>query len=412
MATVQFDNVAKIYADGIRAVSDLALDIGDGEFMVLVGPSGCGKTTALRMVAGLETISEGVVRIGDRVVNHVPARSRDIAMVFQSYALYPHLSVYDNIAFGLRVKKVPKQEIDARVKEAARILDLEPFLRRKPRALSGGQRQRVAMGRAIVRQPQAFLMDEPLSNLDAKLRVQMRAEIARLQHDLGVTTIYVTHDQIEAMTMGDRVAVMRKGELQQVAEPQELYDHPVNVFVGGFIGSPAMNMLEAALARENGAFAARIGDRSIPLGEDVLAARPALREFDGRPVIVGIRPEHLEDAALVPDVPESQRLRGVVELREALGSEVMVHFTVDAKPALTEETRELAEDLDTAVARQLEQSESEAGTTMVGRFGARSRVREGEPADVAVEPGSLHFFDPDTGLGIYDHTNTPKGAPA
>jgi multiple sugar transport system ATP-binding protein len=409
LATVQFDNVAKIYADGTRAVSDLALDIGDGEFMVLVGPSGCGKTTALRMVAGLESISEGVVRIGERVVNHVPARSRDIAMVFQSYALYPHLSVYDNIAFGLRVKKVPKQEIDARVKEAARILDLEPFLRRKPRALSGGQRQRVAMGRAIVRQPQAFLMDEPLSNLDAKLRVQMRAEIARLQHDLGVTTIYVTHDQIEAMTMGDRVAVMRKGELQQVAEPQELYDHPVNVFVGGFIGSPAMNMLEAALARENGNFAARIGDRSIPLDEDVLAARPALREFDGRPVIAGIRPEHLEDAALVPDVPESHRLRGVVELREALGSEVMVHFTVDAKPALTEEVRELAEDLDTAVARQLDE-QSESGTTMVGRFGAHSRVREGEPAEVAVEPGSLHFFDPDTGLGIYDHT--PKGAPA
>jgi multiple sugar transport system ATP-binding protein len=409
LATVQFDNVAKIYADGIRAVSDLALDIGDGEFMVLVGPSGCGKTTALRMVAGLETISEGVVRIGDRVVNHVPARSRDIAMVFQSYALYPHLSVYDNIAFGLRVKKVPKQEIDARVKEAARILDLEPFLRRKPRALSGGQRQRVAMGRAIVRQPQAFLMDEPLSNLDAKLRVQMRAEIARLQHDLGVTTLYVTHDQIEAMTMGDRVAVMRKGELQQVAEPQELYDHPVNVFVGGFIGSPAMNMLEAALARENGAFTARIGDRSIPLDEEVLAARPALREFDGRPVIVGIRPEHLEDAALLPDVPDSHRLRGVVELREALGSEVMVHFTVDAKPALTEEVRELAEDLDTAVARQLDE-QSESSTTMVGRFGAHSRVREGEPAEVAVEPGSLHFFDPDSGLGIYDHT--PKGASA
>jgi multiple sugar transport system ATP-binding protein len=408
LATVQFDKVAKIYEDGIRAVSDLALDIGDGEFMVLVGPSGCGKTTALRMVAGLETISEGVVRIGDRVVNHVPARARDIAMVFQSYALYPHLSVYDNIAFGLRVKKVPKQEIEARVKEAARILDLEPFLRRRPRALSGGQRQRVAMGRAIVRQPQAFLMDEPLSNLDAKLRVQMRAEIARLQHDLGVTTIYVTHDQTEAMTMGDRVAVMRKGELQQVAEPQELYDRPVNLFVGGFIGSPAMNMVEAALARDNGAFAARIGDRSIPLGDEVLAARPALREFDGRPVIVGIRPEHLEDASLVPDVPESHRLRGVVELREALGSEVMVHLTVDAKPALTDEVRELAEDLDTAVARQLEQSKS--GTTMVGRFGARSRVREGEAAEIAVEPGSLHFFDPDTGLGIYD--NTPKGASA
>jgi multiple sugar transport system ATP-binding protein len=408
LATVQFDKVAKIYPDGVRAVNDFALDIGDGEFMVLVGPSGCGKTTALRMVAGLESISEGVVRIGERVVNHVPARARDIAMVFQSYALYPHLSVYENIAFGLRVKKVPKQEIEARVKEAARILDLEPFLQRKPRALSGGQRQRVAMGRAIVRQPQAFLMDEPLSNLDAKLRVQMRAEIARLQHDLGVTTLYVTHDQTEAMTMGDRVAVMRKGELQQVAEPQDLYDRPVNVFVGGFIGSPAMNMVEATLARQNGGFAAQIGDRSIPLGEEVLAARPALRDLDGRTVIVGIRPEHLEDAALAPETPEEQRFRGTVELREALGSEVMVHFSVDAKPALTEEVRELAQDVDTAIARELDETASR--TTMVGRFGAHSRVREGEVAEVAVEAASLHFFDPDTGLGIYD--NTAKGAPA
>src|SRR5881396_1921897 len=244
--------------------------------MVLVGPSGCGKTTALRMVAGLEEISAGVVRIGDRVVNYVPSRDRDIAMVFQSYALYPHLSVYENIAFGLRVKKVPKDEIDRRVNDAARILDLEPFLKRKPRALSGGQRQRVAMGRAIVRQPQAFLMDEPLSNLDAKLRVQMRAEIARLQHDLGVTTIYVTHDQIEAMTMGDRVAVMRKGELQQVDDPQTLYERPVNLFVGGFIGSPAMNMVEATLERRNGGFAAKVGEQSIAIEQQELAARPGL----------------------------------------------------------------------------------------------------------------------------------------
>src|SRR5207249_1136288 len=259
LAGVAFQGVSKIYPDGTRAVSNIELEINDGEFMVFVGPSGCGKTTALRMVAGLEDISEGVLRIGERVVNHVPSRDRDIAMVFQSYALYPHLSVYDNIAFGLRVKKVPKEEIEKRVNDAARILDLEPFLKRKPRALSGGQRRRVAMGRAIVRQPQAFLMDVPLSNLDAKLRVQMRAEIARLQHDLGVTTIYVTHDQVEAMTMGDRVAVMRKGELQQVAEPQELYDQPVNLFVGGFIGSPAMNMVEATLARENGTYVARAG---------------------------------------------------------------------------------------------------------------------------------------------------------
>ena len=249
MGAVTFEGVGKVYADGTRAVSGMDLEIRDGEFMVLVGPSGCGKTTALRMVAGLESISEGVVRIGDRVVNHVPARDRDIAMVFQSYALYPHLTVFDNIAFGLRLRKAPKAEIDLRVREAAHILGLTEFLERKPRALSGGQRQRVAMGRAIVRQPQAYLMDEPLSNLDAKLRVHMRAEIASLQNDLGVTTIYVTHDQVEAMTMGDRVAVMRKGELQQVAPPQELYERPVNLFVGGFIGSPAMNLVEAEIER-------------------------------------------------------------------------------------------------------------------------------------------------------------------
>jgi multiple sugar transport system ATP-binding protein len=391
-------------------VNDLDLEIGDGEFMVLVGPSGCGKTTALRMVAGLETISEGVLRIGERVVNHVPARSRDIAMVFQSYALYPHLSVYENIAFGLKVKKVPKDEIERRVKDAARILDLEPFLKRRPRALSGGQRQRVAMGRAIVRQPQAFLMDEPLSNLDAKLRVQMRAEIARLQNDLGTTTIYVTHDQTEAMTMGDRVAVMRKGELQQVAEPQELYDHPVNIFVGGFIGSPAMNMLEGTIARENGGFAVNLGDQAVPLSSQLLAERPALEERVGKDVIVGIRPEHLEDAALEPDTPPERRLQGTVNLREALGSEIMVHFTIDAKPAMTEEVRELAEDVDAAVARDLDSDAAATQTVMVGRFGARSRVREGDVAEVALDTSALHFFDPESGLGIYDHT--PEGAAA
>src|SRR5881296_3630782 len=282
MARVAFEGIGKIYTDGTRAVSDLRLEITDGEFMVLVGPSGCGKTTALRMVAGLEEISEGVVRIGDRVVNNVPSCDRDIAMVFQSYALYPHLSVYENIAFGLKVKKVPKEEIDRRVQGAARILDLEPFLKRKPRALSGGQRQRVAMGRAIVREPSAFLMDEPLSNLDAKLRVQMRAEISQLQHNLGVTTVYVTHDQIEAMTMGDRVAVMRKGELQQVADPQELYDRPVNLFVGGFIGSPAMNMLEAAIDRQNGGLAVKVGSQTVALDQELLTNRSALHTFEGR----------------------------------------------------------------------------------------------------------------------------------
>jgi multiple sugar transport system ATP-binding protein len=400
MAGVTFDQVSKVYPDGTRAVSDMDLEIDDAEFMVLVGPSGCGKTTALRMVAGLEEITEGVLKIGDRVVNHVPPRDRDIAMVFQSYALYPHLSVYDNIAFGLKLKKEKKAEIEKRVQEAARILGLEPFLKRKPRALSGGQRQRVAMGRAIVRQPQAFLMDEPLSNLDAKLRVQMRAEIARLQSDLGVTTIYVTHDQVEAMTMGDRVAVMRKGELQQVAPPQELYDHPVNLFVGGFIGSPAMNMVEAGLEQADGGFAARLGSHRITLDEEILAARPGLRGYEGKKVILGIRPEDLEDAALVSDAPADRRLRGRVELREALGSEIMVHFTVDAPPALTEDVRELARDVGDE--RAVQQEEGAGETTMVGRFGARSTVEKEEDAEVAVDTRALHFFDPDSGIGIYD----------
>ena len=279
MAAVTFERVTKTYADGTTAVNGLDLGIADGEFVVLVGPSGCGKTTALRMVAGLEEISGGVMRIGERVVNHVPSRDRDIAMVFQSYALYPHLSVYDNIAFGLRVKKVPKAEIERRVENAAKILGLDPFLHRKPRALSGGQRQRVAMGRAIVREPAAFLMDEPLSNLDAKLRVQMRAEIAGLQRDLGVTTLYVTHDQVEAMTMGDRVAVMRKGELQQVADPQTLYDRPVNLFVGGFIGSPAMNMVEATLEQQNGGYVAKLGDQPLALSAGDASGAPGPRRL-------------------------------------------------------------------------------------------------------------------------------------
>jgi multiple sugar transport system ATP-binding protein len=404
MAGVAFEKVSKVYPDGTHAVSGLDLTIPDQEFMVLVGPSGCGKTTALRMVAGLEDISEGVLKIGDRVVNYVPSRDRDIAMVFQSYALYPHLTVYDNIAFGLRVKKVPKQEVKRRVNEAAHILGLEPFLKRKPRALSGGQRQRVAMGRAIVREPQAFLMDEPLSNLDAKLRVQMRAEISRLQHDLGVTTIYVTHDQVEAMTMGDRVAVMRKGELQQVAEPQELYDHPVNLFVGGFIGSPAMNMIEADLQRDDGRLVAVAGDQRLVLDDEAVATKPALANYEGRKVVLGIRPEDLEDAALATDIPADQRLKGVVKLREALGSEIMVHFTIAARPAVTEDVRELAADVGEILPEDVAPE-----TTMVARFGARSRVPEGETAEVAVDTRSLHFFDPETSLGIYDGAPT-KGA--
>jgi multiple sugar transport system ATP-binding protein len=407
MAAVSFDGVTKTYPDGTTAVNGLDLEINDGEFMVLVGPSGCGKTTALRMVAGLEDISRGVLKIGDRTVNHVPSRDRDIAMVFQSYALYPHLSVYDNIAFGLKIKKVPKEEIAKRVSEAARILDLEPYLKRKPRALSGGQRQRVAMGRAIVREPSAFLMDEPLSNLDAKLRVQMRAEIAGLQRTLGVTTIYVTHDQVEAMTMGDRVAVMRKGELQQVADPQTLYDEPVNLFVGGFIGSPAMNMLEATLVKQNGGLSAKIGSQSIDLQGETLAAHPELKGFEGRTVVLGIRPEDLEDAALVEGAPSGHRLKGKVELTEALGSEIMVHFGIDAKQAVTDEVRELAEDVGDDRVAQVDEGAQNA--TLVGRFGARSRVRAGSDLEVAVDTRALHFFDPDTGLGIYDGQST-KGA--
>ena len=405
MAGVTFEDVAKIYPDGTRAVNDLDLEIEEGEFMVLVGPSGCGKSTALRMVAGLEDISEGVLRIGERVVNHVPARDRDIAMVFQSYALYPHLSVRDNIAFGLKLRKMPKNEINKRVDDAARVLGLDGLLDKKPRALSGGQRQRVAMGRAIVRQPAAFLMDEPLSNLDAKLRVQMRAEIARLQRDLETTTIYVTHDQVEAMTMGDRVAVMRRGELLQVAAPQELYDHPNNLFVGGFIGSPAMNMLEAKLERQDGGLSVAIGSQRIRLDESAVSSRPALKNYEGREVILGIRPEDLDDSALAGE-PDGNTLEGNVLLREALGSEIMVHFTIDAQAAETEETKDLARDVG---AEGLEGGAlAEGGTLMVARFDPHSRIKEGEAATVAVDTRQLHFFDPETGLGIYEQD--AKGA--
>jgi multiple sugar transport system ATP-binding protein len=407
VAGVTFSAVSKVYPDGTRAVSSIDLEAYDGELLVLVGPSGCGKTTALRMVAGLEEITEGEIRIGERVVNWVPAKDRDIAMVFQSYALYPHLSVKDNIGFGLQVRGLKRAEIDQRVVEVARVLGLDELLDKKPRNLSGGQRQRVAMGRAIVREPAAFLMDEPLSNLDAKLRVQMRAEVSRLQRDLEVTTIYVTHDQVEAMTMGDRVAVMRKGELQQVASPQELYDHPVNLFVGGFIGSPAMNMVEATLERSNGRLRAAIGDQPITLDPELLSARPGLHGFEGQRVIVGIRPEDFEDAALVPEVPEDRRLRGRVELREALGSEVLAHLTIQARQAVTDDVRELAADIE-APSPGVEASEA-GEARIVASFGPRSRVREDETAEVAVDTRNLHFFDPETSLGIYDGDEAEQG---
>jgi multiple sugar transport system ATP-binding protein len=403
VAGVTFDRVGKTYPDGTTAVEGLVLDVEDGELMVLVGPSGCGKTTALRMVAGLEEITAGVLRIGERVVNHVPSRDRDIAMVFQSYALYPHLDVFDNIAFSLKLRRLPKGEIEEKVNRAAKLLGLEEFLKRKPRALSGGQRQRVAMGRAIVREPAAFLMDEPLSNLDAKLRVQMRAEISELQDSLGVTTIYVTHDQVEAMTLGDRVAVMRKGVLQQVDHPETLYDRPNNLFVGGFIGSPAMNVLEGSIERNDGELAAVVGNARLPLAEETLSRRPRLSAFEGRPVIVGVRPENLEDSALAP--VEWPRMEGTVRLRESLGSEVMVHFEVSARAAVTDEMRELA--LDAGDASLAQQAGVDA--TVVGRFDPHSRVRTGEKIEAGVDTRSLHFFDPDTGLGIYDSTTNGQG---
>jgi multiple sugar transport system ATP-binding protein len=401
MSEIVMEDVSKIYPDGTRAVSDLDLDIEDGEFIVLVGPSGCGKTTALRMVAGLESISEGTIRIGDRVVNAVPPKERDIAMVFQNYALYPHMSVYDNMAFGLKLRKVSKEEIDRRVKEAAGILGLTEFLQRKPKALSGGQRQRVAMGRAIVREPKAFLMDEPLSNLDAKLRVQMRSEIARIQHELRVTTIYVTHDQTEAMTMGDRVAVIRKGVLQQVDTPQYLYDHPHNLFVAGFIGSPAMNMVEAELSRTDGSATVEFGGIKLGVPDSVFEARPELKAYEGKRVIIGVRPEDMEDASLVSEAPADRRIRAEIMLREALGADVLVHFNVRAPEVITEDVRELAQDVGQEALQAVEERARTGESTFLARLNPRTQAREGETVELVVDVGRLHFFDPDSGLGIY-----------
>jgi multiple sugar transport system ATP-binding protein len=397
MAEVTFDGVEKVYENGVHAVKDLNLEVADGEFLVLVGPSGCGKTTALRMVAGLEDISDGTVSIGDRVVNELTPKERDVAMVFQNYALYPHLTIADNIAFGLRLRKAPKKEIAERVAWAARMLDLGPYLARRPKELSGGQRQRVAMGRAIVRQPQVFLMDEPLSNLDAKLRVQMRADIAKLQRDLGTTTIYVTHDQVEAMTMGDRVAVMNGGELQQVERPQRLYDEPANLFVAAFIGTPPMNLLEAHVTSSNGTVELALGSQRLALSDQTLGRYPAVRGYDGRSVVVGIRADDLHLGRERSDLPS---LNARLELIEALGSTSMAYFKVDA-PTIRPGAHEADEELDA------EEEESSEGVTaarpnLVASFTAREALalRMDEEIPVAVDVAQLHFFDEETGAPL------------
>jgi multiple sugar transport system ATP-binding protein len=401
MAEIVMEGVSKVYGEGTGAITDLNLDIEDGEFIVLVGPSGCGKTTALRMVAGLESITNGTIRIGEQVVNTVPPKERDIAMVFQNYALYPHMTVYDNMAFGLKLRKLAKEEIDRRVREASGILGLDEYLQRKPKALSGGQRQRVAMGRAIVREPKAFLMDEPLSNLDAKLRVQMRSEIARIQHDLRVTTLYVTHDQVEAMTMGDRVAVIRKGVLQQVDTPQYLYDHPQNLFVAGFIGSPAMNMVEATLTRANGSGSVGFGGLTLDIPAEVFSERPELQAYDGKQVIMGLRPEDMEDASLMPDAPPDRRIRSDVILREALGADVLAHFRVNAPAVITEDAKELAHDVGQEALQAVEQGALAGESTFLARLNPRTTAREGETIELVVDVTRMHFFDPESGLGIY-----------
>jgi multiple sugar transport system ATP-binding protein len=400
MATVTFDGVSKVYDNGFRAVDALDLQIRDGEFMVLVGPSGCGKTTALRMLAGLEEISEGDLVIDDRVVNEVAPQKRDIAMVFQNYALYPHLSVYDNMAYGLKIQKLSKAEIKQRVGEIAKVIGLEDLLDRKPKALSGGQRQRVAMGRAIVRRPKVFLMDEPLSNLDAKLRVQMRSEVARIQHELKATTVYVTHDQVEAMTMGDRVALMRRGVLQQVDTPMRLYNAPANLFVASFIGSPAMNLFEAQLNRKNGHLVASIGDQFLRLDPDALAEPGELERYHGRTIALGIRPEHLEDATVETGAPSERRLRATVTNVEALGAELIAHLEVSGRPVMTDEVREVAADLDDTAVADLEAEAHDAKLPLVGRFDVASKARADLSLEVVVDTSRIHYFDIDTGLAI------------
>ncbi|MBC8195702.1 MAG: sn-glycerol-3-phosphate ABC transporter ATP-binding protein UgpC [Acidimicrobiia bacterium] len=384
MAEVSLQNLEKVYPNGFQAIHDLSLDIADGEFLVLVGPSGCGKSTALRMVAGLETITSGTLTIAGERMNDVEPKDRNVAMVFQNYALYPHLDVARNIGFALRLAGLPKAEIEAKVGEAARILELESLLHNKPAQLSGGQRQRVAMGRAIVRDPAVFLMDEPLSNLDAKLRVQMRAEIARLHRRLTATTLYVTHDQVEAMTMGDRVAVIKGGLLQQIDEPSVLYGSPDNLFVAGFIGAPAMNLREARLELANGTWTVHLGHSQLPLTDGVLETKPALAGYDGAEIVVGVRPESMEDASLAnADLP---RLTVEAELTEALGSDLLVHFHLDA-PSVDTGDPDVLDDLDDKA-------------LMIARVDPRSSVRSGDRVDLAVDTERLHFFDPATNLAI------------
>jgi multiple sugar transport system ATP-binding protein len=390
MADVTFSAAGKVYPNGTRALEGFDLEVADGEFMVFVGPSGCGKTTALRMVAGLETITDGEIRIGGQVVNRLEPQERDIAMVFQNYALYPHMSVRDNIGFGLKMRKVGREERQRRIDDIGRVLGLEELLDRKPRHLSGGQRQRVAMGRAIVRNPAAFLMDEPLSNLDARLRVQMRAEISRIQREVEATTIYVTHDQVEAMTMGDRVAVLRRGRLQQVDEPQTLFDSPANLFVASFIGSPEMNMLEADVARDGDGIALRVGADFLTLPR----ATPVAGRV-GERVAVGIRPEYTSPAE--GDVP---RLNGTLVVSEPLGSETLVHAELAAAPVLSDQVLEVAKDTDESAAEELEAAAADLRTRFRARFTGTHRVQPGEPVAIGVDVDRLYFFDLRTGAAI------------
>ena len=405
MSQIVLEDVAKTFPDGTVAVRDISLVIPDGTLMVLVGPSGCGKTTVLRMIAGLEEATGGRIVVGDQVVNELTPRERDVAMVFQNYALYPHMSVYQNIALSLKIRHVSREEMHRRVVEAATILGIEDLLKRRPRELSGGQRQRVAMGRAIVRHPQAFLMDEPLSNLDAKLRVQMRSEIARIQRELGVTTIYVTHDQTEAMTLGHQVAVIQKGVLQQVGSPQELYRHPRNTFVAGFIGSPAMNLVEASLVRDGQGTAVLMGEHRLAIPDEVLAARPALQGYIGREVALGIRPEDMEDAELAlgaggGGVASGATVHVTVTHHEDMGSELLLYFDVEAPPVFTQDIRVLAAERGEDVVRSLEEQARKQRANMVARVGARSDARTDQPAAVHVDTRNAHFFDLTTGEAI------------